>query len=82
MGVNHVVIAAVANHKQRDITGRVYVRYTYDKEKRRALQAWGRRLEAIVHHGARSTERKASRHERSQARRSVAKNRTLGARDF
>jgi len=47
---NHVVIAAVANHKQRDITGRVYVRYTYDKEKRRALQAWGRRLEAIVHH--------------------------------
>ena len=54
MGVNHVVIAAVANHKQLDITGRVYVRYTYDKEKRRALQAWGRRLEAIVHHGVRS----------------------------
>ena len=49
MGVNHVVIAAVANHKQLDITG-----HTYDKEKRRALQAWGRRLEAIVHHGVTS----------------------------
>jgi len=55
MGVTHVVIAAVANHKQLDITGRVYVRYTYDKEKRRALQAWGRRLETIVRHGVRST---------------------------
>ena len=81
MGVNHDVIAAVANHKQRDITGRVYIRYTYDKEKRRALQTWGRRLEAIVHHGVRSTERRASRHDRSQVRRSLAQPRTLGARD-
>jgi len=35
------------DHAERDVTA-VYDRYSYDPEKRTALEAWGRRLEAIV----------------------------------
>jgi hypothetical protein len=35
------------NHAERDVTA-VYDRHSYDPEKRTALDAWGRRLEAIV----------------------------------
>ena len=44
------VIEAVLNHKSGTIKGvaRVYNRYDYAAEKRAALDAWARRLDAIV----------------------------------
>jgi hypothetical protein len=41
----------VLNHisaQKGTITAAVYVKYSYDKEKREALEAWGRRLEEII----------------------------------
>jgi len=44
------VIEAVLNHKSGTIKGvaAVYNRYNYSAEKRAALDAWARRLDAIV----------------------------------
>jgi len=42
------VIARILNHKQADITSAVYNQYAYLKEKREALDAWGRRVAQIV----------------------------------
>lgn len=47
-GVDRLVIAKVLNHVETGITGRVYERYGYDDEKRRALIIWGARLEEII----------------------------------
>ena len=47
IGVSRFVIGRVLNHAERDVTA-VYDRYSYEKEKRTALEAWGRKLESIV----------------------------------
>lgn len=47
LGVPRLVISKVLNHVDTGITA-VYDRHSYDREKRQALEAWGRRLEAIV----------------------------------
>jgi hypothetical protein len=41
------VIGRVLNHVERGVTA-VYDRHSYDAEKRAALDAWARRLQAIV----------------------------------
>lgn len=51
MGVPQHIIAHVLNHvsiSKASITKKVYARYTYEKEKREALNAWAQRLERIV----------------------------------
>lgn len=50
MGIAPYVVEAVLNHKSGTIKGvaAVYNRYSYATEKRAALDAWARRLEAIV----------------------------------
>jgi integrase len=51
LGVAPVVAGAVANHlsvTKASITLSVYTRYTYDREKRDALELWATRLEALV----------------------------------
>jgi hypothetical protein len=50
IGIPPHVVEAVLNHKSGTIKGvaAVYNRYTYATEKRQALDAWARRLEAIV----------------------------------
>jgi hypothetical protein len=51
MGVSPHTISLILNHisaRQGTITSKVYLQYTYDKEKRDALDAWGARLEAII----------------------------------
>ena len=50
LGIAPHVVEAVLNHKSGTIKGvaRVYNRYDYAAEKRAALDAWARRLEAIV----------------------------------
>ena len=40
-------VAKVLNQQRTDVTG-IYDRHSYDPEKRQALEAWGRRVEAIV----------------------------------
>ncbi len=47
MGIPRLVVARILNHAERGVTA-VYDRHSYDPEKRRALDAWARRLEAIV----------------------------------
>ncbi len=51
LGVSPHTISLVLNHmlaRTGNITSAVYVKYSYDKEKREAQEAWGRRLEEIV----------------------------------
>jgi integrase len=51
LGISPHTISLVLNHisaRTGNITSAVYVKYSYDKEKREALEAWGRRLEEIV----------------------------------
>ncbi|MBF0098686.1 MAG: tyrosine-type recombinase/integrase [Magnetococcales bacterium] len=47
MGISRLVVSKVLNHVESGITA-VYDRHGYDAEKRMALDAWGKRLEAIV----------------------------------
>ena len=49
-GVNPYTISLVLNHvsaRRGTITGKVYNQYSYDREKREALERWGERLESI-----------------------------------
>ena len=50
LGIPPHVVEAVLNHKSGTIKGvaAVYNRYSYATEKREALDAWARRLDAIV----------------------------------
>jgi phosphoserine phosphatase len=51
MGISPHTISLVLNHvsaRAGTVTGKVYVQYSYDREKREALGAWGARLERIV----------------------------------
>jgi hypothetical protein len=47
MGISRLTVKKILNHVERDVTA-IYDRHSYDPEKRTALEAWGRRLEAIV----------------------------------
>jgi len=51
LGVAPIVLGHVANHRtttRAGVTLAVYSRYTYDREKREALQLWADRLSAII----------------------------------
>jgi hypothetical protein len=55
LGVAPIVLGHVANHRtttRAGVTLSVYSQYTYDKEKRAALDLWAERLQAIVGTGA------------------------------
>jgi len=54
LGIAPHVVEAVLNHRSGTIRGvaAVYNRYSYAAEKRQALDAWARRLEAIVNGAA------------------------------
>lgn len=47
MGISRATISKVLNHVETGVT-KVYDRYSYDSEKRRALEAWAARLDAIL----------------------------------
>jgi hypothetical protein len=47
MGISRLTVKKILNHAERDVTA-IYDRHSYDPEKRTALDAWCRRLEAIV----------------------------------
>ena len=47
MGISRLVVAKILNHVEGSVTA-VYDRHSYDREKRLALDAWGRRLEDII----------------------------------
>lgn len=51
LGVNPYTVSLVLNHesvRRGTVTGRVYDQYSYDREKREALEKWGARVEAII----------------------------------
>ena len=51
LGINPYTISMILNHisaRQGSITSKVYVQYSYDREKREALGAWAARLETII----------------------------------
>jgi integrase len=54
LGISRLVIEKILNHKDKGIAG-VYDRYGYDREKRHALDAWGRRLDDILARGDRAS---------------------------
>ena len=47
MGIPRFIVQRILNHTEQGV-GRVYDRYEYLKEKRAALEAWGRRLDEIL----------------------------------
>ena len=47
MGVPRLVVGKILNHVEPGVTS-VYDRYSCDKEKREALNAWGARLSSII----------------------------------
>jgi len=47
MGTPRLVVKKVLNHAESDVTA-IYDRHSYDAEKRKALNAWGRKLAAIL----------------------------------
>lgn len=47
MGIQRLTVSKLLNHMETGITA-VYDRHGYDDEKRMALDAWGRKLEAII----------------------------------
>jgi len=47
MGISRLVVGKLLNHAERGVTS-TYDRHSYDKEKRQALETWGRKLEAII----------------------------------
>lgn len=47
MGISRLVVSKLLNHVETGITA-VYDRHSYDDEKRRALEAWGMRLQEII----------------------------------
>ena len=46
-GIPRLTITKILNHAEPGVTA-VYDRHSYDREKRQALDAWGRRLEEII----------------------------------
>jgi hypothetical protein len=47
MGISRLVVSKILNHVESGITA-VYDRHSYDQEKRKALNAWGRKLDTII----------------------------------
>jgi integrase len=67
MGISRLVVSKILNHVEKGVTA-VYDRYSYDREKREALDAWDARLEQIVaerHDGIESDVALCSEHEQS-----------------
>ena len=46
-GIPRDIVKKILNHMDRDVTA-IYDRYSYDREKRAALKAWAKRVDAIV----------------------------------
>ena len=46
-GIPRLTVSKILNHAEPGVTA-VYDRHSYDREKRQALDAWGRRLEEII----------------------------------
>jgi len=47
LGVRRYVLEQILNHKDRSVTA-IYDRYSYDKEKKEALDLWGEKLNDII----------------------------------
>lgn len=48
LGIDDRTIGRVLSHAEQGVTATVYVHYKYDREKREALDAWDKRLAALI----------------------------------
>jgi integrase len=51
LGISPFIVGHIINHRsttKSTVTSRIYARYTYDKEKRDALELWAERLRGII----------------------------------
>ena len=48
LGVDRFIIKRILNHAEVDVTGQVYDKFSYEPQKRAALERWGRKLQEIV----------------------------------
>jgi len=48
LGVPRLVVGKLLNHRDRDVTGRVYDKHSYLPEVRAAVETWGRHLAAVL----------------------------------
>ena len=48
MGISSSIIGKILNHKDRTVLAIHYNHYDYDREKRQAMETWGRKLKGIV----------------------------------
>ena len=46
-GVSRLVVSKILNHTEKSVTS-IYDRHTYDPDKKMALDAWDRRVQAII----------------------------------
>ena len=46
-GILRLVVSKILNHVESGVTA-VYDRHSYDREKRQALDSWGRKLKSMV----------------------------------
>ncbi len=47
LGINRLVVSKILNHVESSITA-IYDRYSYEQEKRFAMEAWAAHLEGIL----------------------------------
>lgn len=47
VGVSRLVVSKLLNHVENSVTA-IYDRHSYDKEKKRAMEIWGKKLDAII----------------------------------
>ncbi len=47
-GINRLIVTKILNHTEKGVTGEVYDKYGYYKEKQQALNTWGRKLSSII----------------------------------
>ena len=47
IGISRLTVSKILNHAESGVTA-VYDRHSYDREKRQALETWGRRLQEII----------------------------------
>ena len=70
LGISPHTISMILNHvsaRQGNLTNKVYVQYSYDREKGEALRAWATKIETIISAESRDKGRDAAKR-RSTAR--------------
>ena len=47
LGISRLVVSKLLNHVENSVTA-IYDRHSYDKEKKRAMETWGTKLNTVI----------------------------------